>query len=91
MKQFTTFMVSYKSKYIDHHTPMEKMLREYIPSIIFTCSPDSNIVSVLAVGSTVLLDGSHMKISHGCTITSVKIIAGSVTKYQVRSRVYKFR
>jgi hypothetical protein len=90
MKQFTKFMVSYKSKYIDHHTPMEKMSCEYIPSIISTCSPDSNVVSVLAIGGTVLLDGSHMEISHGCTTTVVKIIAGSVTKYQVRSRVYKF-
>jgi hypothetical protein len=90
MKNFTKVMVSYKSKYVDHYTPMEKISCEYIPSIISTCSPESNVVSVLAVGSTMLLDDSHMKISHGCTTTAVKIIADSVTKYQVKSRVYKF-
>jgi hypothetical protein len=63
---------------------MEKMLHEYIPSNVSTCSPDSNIGRVLAVGSDVLLDGSHMKTPDTCTTTAVKIITGSVTNYHLR-------
>jgi hypothetical protein len=66
------------------------MSHEYIPSIVSKCSPDSIVVRVLSVGSTVWLDGSHMKISDACTTIAVKIIAGSATNYEVRPRIYKF-
>jgi hypothetical protein len=68
---------------------MEKITLGYIPSNVCTGSPDPNVGRVLAVGSAVWLDGSHMKIST-CTVAVVKIITDSIINYQLRPHVYNF-
>jgi hypothetical protein len=90
MKQYTTNGSDLQIKYKITIFQWKQMPREYIPSIASKCSPDSSVVMVLAVGRTVWLDGSHMKISVACTTIAVKIIAGSATNYEVRPLIYKF-
>ena len=68
------------------------LCQRLIPYEVSTCSPGSNVVRALPLGSTIanLVDGSQVKNPEDCSTKTVNIILGSVRKWQLRHYVYTF-